>query len=321
MPFEATVFRVLIASPSDTTQSRASVLEAIVEWNDLNAEGYQAILLPIMWEMSATPSVGRSPQAILNDQIVDDADVVVAIFWTRLGTPTDSEPSGSVEEIRRKADQAAPVLLYFSSQPADMHTVDPVQLQALQEFRSSMEDIALVGTFETNQGLSHTVQRDLTRVIRDLHSPTSPASPESDTDLAPIGPASQLLLNVESDTVRIIEAYKGDLRGAIARRRIELEGALAQQDPEAGRRSMTGLASDLSQLVGVIASMSPQAAASPLSARLGQLAQQAHSLGQLRMYLDGGTSWNTLATGSLQVLADATELVAIDWVQLMIPTP
>ena len=43
--------------------------------------------------------MGERAQAIINRQIVKDSDLVVAIFWTRIGTPTGVAQSGMIEEI------------------------------------------------------------------------------------------------------------------------------------------------------------------------------------------------------------------------------
>jgi hypothetical protein len=52
-----------------------------------------------MWEISATPAAGDRPQAIINRQVVDQADILVGAFWTRLGTPAGRALSGTVEEM------------------------------------------------------------------------------------------------------------------------------------------------------------------------------------------------------------------------------
>jgi hypothetical protein len=317
VPFPATVYKVLIASPSDTATSRQAVVAAIVEWNDLNADGYEVVLLPVMWEMSATPAVGGTPQGILNEQIVDDCDMVIAVFWTRLGTPTETAPSGSVEEIRRKADQQAPVLLYFSNQPAVLPTLDPAQVEALQDFRESMEGSALLGEFDTDELLSHTVQRDLTRVIRRLRrdggaeagapasgatGPTGPQGPQG----PPGRPASP-------STDEILKSYRGVLRGLLAQTRVQFQTAAEESDPEGVRRIVGELAAGLSELVGAVAEISERTAESELSRRLTQLALTADALGRLRMSLDGGMSWNWLIEGTQEVFRDGGGLAESDW--------
>jgi hypothetical protein len=317
--FSAQVYKVLIASPSDTSESRAAIQQAIVEWNDLNAEGFGAVLLPVMWEMSATPSIGASPQAILNDQIVDDADVVIAVFWTRLGTRTEHEPSGSVEEIRRKAGQGAPVLLYFLNQPAaNPLNVDTLQLKAVQDFKTEMQGIAVLGDYETNKDLLHYVQRDLTRVIRKLQSggdgPTNPPQPSSPA------PSGGTAVDIGQDLERILNSYKDELRGLLARQRVRFESATPESDPDGARRVMVEYASALSQMVGAVAALSSAAANSRLNELLIDMTRRSTELGHLRMYLDGGQSLRKLVDGSEGVFSGTSELLEQNWVEL-IETP
>jgi len=309
MTFGASVYRVLIASPSDTSEARQTVQQALVEWNDLNSEGFGVVLLPVMWEMSAFPGFGR-PQAVLNAQMVDRTDLVVAVFWTRLGTPTDTEPSGSVEEIRRKRMQGAHVFLYFSDQPiANPMSVDPQQLQAVQNFRTEMELQALIGTYDNSEALSNKVQRDLTRYFQEnppsrSEEPAVPPSSSGDGGANEPGPD------------QILESYKNELRGFIAQQRLQFENAVTQQDAESGRRVMAAFSQGLSQMVSAVASLSEGAANSVLAAKISDLTRRSFEMGHLQMYLDGGISWNRLVDGSLAVLGDASELLSQDWIEL-----
>jgi hypothetical protein len=61
--------------------------------------------------------VGNRPQAIINAQAVDRADIVVAFFDSRLGTSTGVDVSGTAEEINRAVDMGKPVHVYFSDEP------------------------------------------------------------------------------------------------------------------------------------------------------------------------------------------------------------
>ncbi len=47
---------------------------------------------------------GQSGQDVLNNQIVYPADGTIAMFYTRLGTPTDKYQSGTVEEIEKSLE-------------------------------------------------------------------------------------------------------------------------------------------------------------------------------------------------------------------------
>lgn len=167
MPFTATVVRVLIASPGDTAGARAALREALDDWNSLHAENDGVMVLPVMWERDAVPEMGDRQQGIINRQLVDVADMLIALFWTRLGTPTSEAESGTAEEIERFLEAGKPVLLYFSAEPVLPDSVDPEQHRRLVEFRKSMEARGLIDRFSTTDELRRKATAAVTRTIRD----------------------------------------------------------------------------------------------------------------------------------------------------------
>src|SRR4051794_3146256 len=117
MPFKSEAYRVLIASPSDLQEERLAVTEAINEWNAQHAMAEAVVLLPVKWETHATPQAGVRPQSAVNQQLVDKCDLLIGMFWTRLGTNTGIAESGTIEEIERFLSLNKPAMLYFSSRP------------------------------------------------------------------------------------------------------------------------------------------------------------------------------------------------------------
>ncbi|AXE37990.1 DUF4062 domain-containing protein [Acidipropionibacterium virtanenii] len=156
MTFPANVLRVAIASPSDTTGARDAVEKALHNWNDANTVSKQIILLPWRWETSSVPLLGGHPQAQINEQGVDGADIVIALFGSRLGSPTPDAVSGTVEEIERSVATGKPVHLYFSTAPLP-HDVDTSQLEGLRQFREQISQRGLLGEFANPGQLEHEV--------------------------------------------------------------------------------------------------------------------------------------------------------------------
>lgn len=89
MSFKANVYNVMIASPSDVTKERAKVVEALAEWNRQNTAERKCVFLPLRWEEDSAARMGCPPQETLNRQLCERSDMLIAIFWTRLGTPTE----------------------------------------------------------------------------------------------------------------------------------------------------------------------------------------------------------------------------------------
>ena len=87
--------------PSDVAKEIKIASEVIGEWNQKNFDALNCGLKCNHWTTDAVPSMASRGQAVINDKIIDSADMVVAVFWRRLGTPTGLHDSGTVEEIAR----------------------------------------------------------------------------------------------------------------------------------------------------------------------------------------------------------------------------
>ena len=297
MPFNAVALRVLIASPSDTADSRRALVDAINEWNDLNSESLGVVLIPALWEISASPEMGDRPQAIINRQVVDRSDILIGTFWTRLGTPTGIDVSGTAEEISRMINRRAQVLIYFSNQPATPATLDPDQLRALMEYKGELQANGLCSEYETVGELAHRVQRDLRRTVERLTQEGS---------LAPISTSAMNRGN--GNPPDLDESIRAELRRLAAVTDATLRPLIEGHDVDAVRRLMGNVAHHLTGLVGDIAAEDPEAPASERFQKLAALAETAGRLERFDVFLDGGKSWSELAVSAEQVVAGARTL-------------
>ncbi len=166
MSFNATVYRVLVASPGDLHEERAVIENVVHTWNASHAAAEGRVLLPVRWETHAVPEFGDRPQAILNRRLVAECDILIGAFWTRVGTPTGGFASGTAEEIEQFSRAGKPVLLYFSSRQIDPDRVDLDQLRRVREFRARMEQVALVTTFSSPAELESRLTRHLLDQVR-----------------------------------------------------------------------------------------------------------------------------------------------------------
>jgi Domain of unknown function (DUF4062) len=146
MAFLASVVKVMIASPGDVAEERRIVRDVLSEWNIVNAEDKQMIAFPVGWETHATPEMGERPQEIINKQLLESCDLLIGIFWSRLGSPTGKHVSGTVEEIKEHRKAGKHAMLYFSTAPLPQ-SHDPQQFAALKEFREEVSKQALVESF------------------------------------------------------------------------------------------------------------------------------------------------------------------------------
>lgn len=163
-------YRVFITSPSDLPEERVVATQTIHDWNDCNCFAESTVLLPVKWETHAVPQFSDRPQAVINRQLVNDCEILLGMFWTKLGTDTGVAESGTVEEIEQFVAAGKPALLYFSNRPIAPDKINPDQHQKLREFHKETCKKALVGRFCDLDELRGTLLRDLTSQVRVLRS-------------------------------------------------------------------------------------------------------------------------------------------------------
>ena len=140
MSYAANVYKVMIASPSDVAAERGVIRELMHRWNNAHSDTRKIVLMPVGWETHSTPEMGDRPQAILNKQILGDCDLLIGVFWTRIGTATGEYVSGTVEEIEEHIKAGKPTMIYFSSAPVMPDSIDQTQYGRLTEFKNSCKD-------------------------------------------------------------------------------------------------------------------------------------------------------------------------------------
>jgi hypothetical protein len=178
MPFQATVFNAMIASPSDVQVERSIVREVMHEWNAIHSKTTRVVLHPVAWETHSYPSMEGRPQSILNRQILDDADLLIGVFWTRLGTPTGEAISGTVEEINRHVTAGKPAMVYFSSAPVSLVDDEQIeQYRAVKQFEKALQTSGLIFTFDSPTKFRELFARNLSAAMAD--SPLFQATQES----------------------------------------------------------------------------------------------------------------------------------------------
>lgn len=108
MSFNSLTYQVLIASPSDLEEERRIATDVINDWNAQHSAAEAVVLLPIKWETHAMPESDVRPQESINHQLVKKCDILVGMFWTKLGTNTGIAESGTVEEIAQFVNAGKP---------------------------------------------------------------------------------------------------------------------------------------------------------------------------------------------------------------------
>jgi hypothetical protein len=166
MPFPAIGINVMIASPSDVEQVRRVARDVVHEWNDTNAQEQRVVLLPMGWESHSSPRMGDRPQAIINTQLLNHCDLLVAIFWTQLGTATGEAASGTVEEITKHVAAGKTAMVYFSNAPIFPASINHAQYDALLAFRKKCTQQGLFHEFSSLEQFRDDFRRHLALTIQ-----------------------------------------------------------------------------------------------------------------------------------------------------------
>lgn len=161
MSYIATVIPVMIASPGDVEKEREEVRNAIYNWNDVNSKNTSMILNPIGWETHGAPEMGDRAQALINKRLLADCDLLIAVFWTRIGTPTGGYESGTVEEIERHIADGKPAMIYFSNTPVDYSTVDRDQYDLLIKKKNEWKKTGRIEEFSSHQEFKDKLNKQL----------------------------------------------------------------------------------------------------------------------------------------------------------------
>jgi len=163
--YKANVYNVMIASPSDVLKERDIAREVVYYWNTLNSQKNKIVLLPICWETHSAPLMGERALEVINKLVTDKADLLVGIFWNRIGTKTGDFESGTIEEIERHIEKGKPAMLYFSNAPVKMESVDKNQYEKLMKFKSRCLEKGLVDTFDSTEDFRDKLKKHISLTI------------------------------------------------------------------------------------------------------------------------------------------------------------
>jgi hypothetical protein len=168
MAYDSRVYRVLIASPSDVEEEREIAVRVIQEWNDLYSSSRKVVLLPLRWETHTAPEYGTRPQEVINRAIVDECDLLLGIFWTRIGSPTGVADSGTLEEITRVGEAEKPIMLYFSRIGIDPDKIDLDQIDRLKKFKELSYPKGLIENYKSVIEFRDKLSKQIELKVRDL---------------------------------------------------------------------------------------------------------------------------------------------------------
>ena len=163
MPYSALAHRLLVSAPSDVPDDDiAAVTKTINRWNVIYGQRAGAVVVPMDWKAHSAAEHGVRPQESLNAQLVEQADIVIALFWHRLGSPTGEAESGTLEEIDKAQARGAYVAILRCTRDVPRQA-DPQQLQKLNEFYEEVESRSYMLDYDEEADLARHVDTILNR--------------------------------------------------------------------------------------------------------------------------------------------------------------
>ena len=294
MPQSGTIFRALVASPSDCAHERKIIPEVISAWNAVHSLSSAAIIEPVLWETHSRPEMGGRPQELINQQLVVNCDLVVGAFWTRLGTPTGVAESGTAEEIEQLRAAGKPVLLYFSSAPVVPESLDATQYKALTDYRSRLGTQGLYFKYENLAEFREQFQRHLAGQMIDL--------------LKFVSNSASTTLSTQptmTDQHRALVTFSTDLQAFLRRLGAEWE---AERDSEPhstddGKYILSRAADEVLHFKSMIVEDS-----AGLAEKLGEVLKKIRGQQRHRTYIDGGVSFQRFWNEGDQIIRDLKDV-------------
>ena len=163
---QAKIVKIVFCGPGDVSKELEIAAEVIEKWNLRNFEALNCGVSLTNWKKNSVPSMEKRGQAVINGQLIDEADLMIAVFWRRFGTPTGMHSSGTEEEVVRAMAREIPVMLYFSDLEAPMIEPDHEQAKLLEDFRRRAMATGLPGTFRSRRDFKEQLERHLDENIR-----------------------------------------------------------------------------------------------------------------------------------------------------------
>ncbi len=213
MGFDAKVWELFLAAPTDSNTELDFAFKAVSQWNAANAKPKQLILLPRHWNKDKAPNFAENPQKGIDKQLVQQADILVAILRNKLGPGTRHE----IEEYRKTA---RPMLVYFCT--GDVPRDAAESSLELAGFKKNCEDLRFYRNYTKAEDLLNQLSHDLALLINE--TPTgSQARPIHDQPVRELSTeAEAILLEASNDSGNNISYFKYQAGGVIKTNNKEL---------------------------------------------------------------------------------------------------
>lgn len=178
MPKALTRYTVLLSAPGDAARECDIADEELQKINRTHSGETGIEFYPTDWKRDSRADSGDEPQKLLNKQIVEDADIILAIFKERFGTPTSQYGSGTEEEIVLGLEMGKRVLVYFWEPGDGFAPSDVDQFAKITELKQRLQDKTVYKTFDDDVKLGSSIRHDFTKMLFELEGGTISTKPQ-----------------------------------------------------------------------------------------------------------------------------------------------
>ena len=157
MALTKTFYRIILSSPSDLMAERRVVKEVVDEINETYKSKPFGLQL-IFWEEDVSPELTLSEGQIIIDKAFqyEKSDLIVGLFYKKLGTPTLNSESGTVHEIEQsienyKLKKSPEIKLYFKNvriNLADTSSNERAEYETLENKKREYMNLGIIQKFD-----------------------------------------------------------------------------------------------------------------------------------------------------------------------------
>ena len=162
MAHKFTHYNIVVSCPSDMVGDRKKLQNAVEIVNEQNAHFRQMHFDIKHWQKDVLFGVG-DPQLIINNSIIKDADMVIALFGSKLGAPTARATSGTIEEIEEMIKAGKQVFVCFSEKDITITASDSEEklrnILKVKEFQKNYKGLYI--TYKTDEELEEKIVNQL----------------------------------------------------------------------------------------------------------------------------------------------------------------
>jgi hypothetical protein len=152
-------------------EARKVVFDVLHELNRI-FEIQRIAIRGLGWEEYVTPGIATESQALINEQLLAEYDILIALFGTKLGTPTANSASGTVEEIEhaiansRSSLGKSRVQVYFRDRIESVSNISVDEFKKVADFRESLKSRGILyRLFVDDKDLQKEVRVNIERAI------------------------------------------------------------------------------------------------------------------------------------------------------------